>query len=195
MEIIASLFAAAVVCVILFRINKTGKTDDNKVLSSSNIASNSNDNCNNNDSCNRDKCKELCLKTLKELNCEVIKDDEGIFGFFYQGARFSIMPGNGYVRIWFLNWYDIELDDIDMLAKARRLINEMNNDEPSPCITYFIQKDENVMYLRSAVDILFIREIPNIKLHLICYLQCFFQRANEFRARIFQQEEKETIQK
>ena len=116
MEIIASLFAAAVVCFILFRINKTGKTDDNKVLSSSNIASNSNDNCNNNDSCNRDKCKELCLKTLKELNCEVIKDDEGIFGFFYQGARFSIMPGNGYVRIWFLNWYDIELDDIDMLA-------------------------------------------------------------------------------
>ena len=40
MEIIASLFAAAVVCFMLFGIYTIAKTDDNKVLLSSNIASN-----------------------------------------------------------------------------------------------------------------------------------------------------------
>ena len=148
-----------------------------------------------NDTYSEKRCRELCLKTLRELNCEVQISEDDVFEFAFQGYRFAIVYGKGFIRIMLLDWHEIDLDDIDMLAKARRLINEMNNDEPSPCITYFIQKDENVMYLRSAVDILFIREIPNIKLHLICYLQCFFQRANEFRARIFQQEEKETIQK
>lgn len=40
MEIIASLFAVAVVCFMLFGIHTIAKTDDNKVLPSSNVASN-----------------------------------------------------------------------------------------------------------------------------------------------------------
>ena len=68
MEIIASLFAAAVVCFMLFGIYTIAKTDDNKVLLSSNIASNSNDNCNNN-------LKNLCrmCRAWKEKNNVDIK--------------------------------------------------------------------------------------------------------------------------
>ena len=186
MEIIASLFAAAVVCFILFRINKTGKTDDNKVLSSSNIASNYNDNCNNNDSCNRDKCKELCLKTLKELNCEVQISEDDVFEFAFQGYRFAIVYGKGFIRIMLLDWHEIDLDDIDMLARARRLINEMNTDDPFPCLMYFISEDEHKMFIRAMTDTLFIREIPDIKRYLGNNLEWFFPKVFEFKNRIAQ---------
>ena len=190
MEIITSLIAIAVICLILFRINNFGKTDEDKAQPSSNLASNTNDNCNNNDFCNKEKCRELCLKTLRELNCEVQITEDDVFEFAFQGYRFAIVYGKGFIRIMLLDWHEIDLDDIDMLAKARRLINEMNTDDPLPCLMYFISEEEHKMFIRAMTDTLFIREIPDTKRYLGNNLEWFFPKVFEFKNRIKQEEKK-----
>ena len=189
MEIIASLFAAAVVCFMLFGIYTIAKTDDNKVLLSSNIASNSNDNCNNNDSWNKEKCKDLCIKLVRKLNCEVDVDErDDSLDFSFQGAHFKIIYGRGVIRIWHLFWYKVDLEDIEMLSKVRRIINEMNLEAPEPCISYVINDELQKMYVHSSMDTLFIKEIPDIEQFLISRFDSFFHKVYDFNSRIVQKE-------
>ena len=136
------------------------------------------------------RCRDLCLKTLRELNCEVQITEDDVFEFAFQGYRFAIVYGKGFIRIMLLDWHEIDLDDIDMLAKARRLINEMNTDDPLPCLMYFISEEEHKMFIRAMTDTLFIREIPDTKRYLGNNLEWFFPKVFEFKNRIKQEEKK-----
>lgn len=187
MEIIISVIATTVVCFIIYMVFK-GKQKEMKIYISDDNESNNTDMRLDKDTYSEKRCRELCLKTLRELNCEVQITEDDVFEFAFQGYRFVIVYGAGFIRIMLLDWHEIDLDDIDMLAKARSLINEMNTDDPLPCLMYFISEEEHKMFIRAMTDILFIREIPDTIRYLGNNLEWFFPKVFEFKNRIKQEE-------
>lgn len=187
MEIVLSIIGTLCVCYLLHRlsIKKHGVENDTGVAGS---CASEHEESGNDDPFSEKRCRELCLETLRELNCKVHINDLDIFEFAFQGYRFSIMSGGGFIRIWLLDWHEIDLDDIDMLARARRLINEMNTDDPLPCLTYFISEEEHKMFIRATTDTLFIREIPDTERYLANNLEWFFPKVFDFKNKIAQEE-------
>lgn len=186
MKIIISVIATTIVCFIIHIVSK-GKQEVKTSITNDNDTNNT-DMKLDKDTYSEKRCRELCLKTLRELNCEVQITEEDVFEFAFQGYRFAIVYGAGFIRIMLLDWHEIDLDDIDMLAKARRLINEMNTDDPLPCLMYFISEEEHKMFIRAMTDTLFIREIPDTIRYLYNNLEWFFPKVFEFKNRIKQEE-------
>ena len=191
MEIILSVIGTLLVCYFLYRVDNRNRTEDgdgNGTLSED-ASETPRQRSDSSDVRSEEKCKALCIETLRKLNCEVeIDERDGLLDFSYQGGHFKIICGNGFIRIWYMFWHDIDLDDIDLLSKARRIINEMNLDVPAPCISYVINEEQHKMYIHSSMDTLFIKEIPEIEYFLISRFDSFFHKAYDFNSRIVQKE-------
>lgn len=141
----------------------------------------------------QEECIELCMKVLRSMNCKVERDEEATnkLDFKYQGGHFSIFCGSKFIEIWFLFWYEIDLDDIDRLAKARRIINDLNLDSPTPCVSHAINDELQKMYIHSSVGTVLINKIPALDDLLEYYFRRFFERANEFKVRMATEEKAE----
>lgn len=141
----------------------------------------------------QEECIELCMKVLRSMNCKVERDKEATnkLNFKYQGGHFSIFCDSKLIEIWFLFWYEIDLDDIDRLAKARRIINDLNLDSPMPCVSYAINDELQKMYIHSSVGTVFINEIPALDDLMGFYLGRFFETANKFTVRMTTEEKAE----
>lgn len=141
----------------------------------------------------QEECMELCMKVLRSMNCKVEIDEEltGKLDFKYQGCNFSIVCDSKYIRIWFLFWYEIDLDDIDRLAKARRIINDLNLESQMQCIAYVINDEQQKMYIHSFVGTVFINEIPALDELLERYIDEIFEKADEFKMRMAAEEKAE----
>lgn len=141
----------------------------------------------------QEECIELCMKVLRSMNCKVERDKEATnkLNFKYQGGHFSIFCDSKLIEIWFLFWYEIDLDDIDRLAKARRIINDLNLDCPTPCVSYAINDELQKMYIHSSVGTVFINEIPALDELLERYIDEIFEKADEFKVRIATEEKAE----
>lgn len=141
----------------------------------------------------QEECIELCMKVLRSMNCKVERDKEATnkLNFKYQGGHFSIFCDSKLIEIWFLFWYEIDLDDIDRLAKARRIINDLNLDCPTPCVSYAINDELQKMYIHSSVGTVFINEIPALDDLMGFYLGRFFETANKFTVRMAAEEKAE----
>ena len=191
MEIILTVIGTLLVCYILYRVDNRNKTEDgdgNGTLSED-ASESHHQGSDSSDVRLEEKCKALCIETLRKLNCEVeIDERDGSLDFAYQGAHFRIIYGSGFIRIGFLFWQEIDLVNIDLLSKARRIINEMNLDVPAPCITYVINEEQQKMYIHSSMDTLFIKEIPEIEYFLSSHFDSFFRKAHDFNSRIAQEE-------
>ena len=83
------------------------------------------------------------------------------------------------------------MDDIDRLAKARRVINDLNLDSPMPCVSYAINDKLQKMYIHSSVGTVFINEIPALDDLMGFYLGRFFETANKFTVRMAAEEKAE----
>jgi len=141
----------------------------------------------------QEECIELCMKVLRSMNCKVERDKEATnkLNFKYQGGHFSIFCDSKLIEIWFLFWYEIDLDDIDRLAKARRIINDLNLDCPTPCVSYAINDELQKMYIHSSVGTVFINEIPALDDLMGFYFGRFFETANKFTVRMAAEEKAE----
>lgn len=126
--------------------------------------------------------RTLCLELLKKMNCEVSVDpeDENALSFTYQNGHFVINVDDKFIRLSFLFWYDIDLEDLDLVAKARRLINDMNVNQPSPCIVYSIDDEQGKMHVHSIIRTLFVKEIPAIEDFLRYNLNMHFSARQVF---------------
>ncbi|MDO5526304.1 MAG: hypothetical protein Q4F85_09510 [Prevotella sp.] len=141
----------------------------------------------------QEECIELCMKVLHSMNCKVEIDKEFTdkIDFKYQGGLFSIVNYSPFIRICFWFWYEIDLDDIDKLAKARHVINDLNLESSTPCVSYVINDELQKMYIHSSVDTVFTNEIPALDDLLEYYFGRFFERANEFKVRMAAEEKAE----
>lgn len=186
MDIISVLFGLMCICYFVFLlVRKTeGKENEAEAADSSALEKPNSDFA----PFDEEHCRKLCLETLRELNCMVHINEEGILDFSFQGYRFLIFTGRGFIRIVLPNWHEIDLDDIDQMSEARRIINEMNADSPLPCLIYNINKEVHKMFVSAITDTLFVKEIPGICSYLGTNLEWFFPKVLEFKNNISKKE-------
>lgn len=185
MEIFVFIVIALVGCYIFYRLDKKSNCSDGESIT----VPEENDSTSPTDKDENDESKDetmdtrtLCLELLKKMNCEVSVDpeDENALSFTYQNGHFVINVDDKFIRLSFLFWYDIDLEDLDLVAKARRLINDMNVNQPSPCIVYSIDDEQGKMHVHSIIRTLFVKEIPAIEDFLRYNLNMHFSARQVF---------------
>lgn len=125
--------------------------------------------------------KDLCIKTLEAMNCKVEEDEKnGRLIFTYQGEHFVIYADNEYlsIDIWDMYWYEVKLDDLDNMARARRAVNEVNINNVNTVI-YSTNEEENTFDIHTKRNILF-QEMPDLEGYLAAMLGNFFVTQREF---------------
>jgi len=127
--------------------------------------------------------KDLCLETLRKLNCDVQFDeeDENSLYFVYQGEHFRIRAFQDYcfLQIYDLWWKTVDLDDIDEICNVRKAINNVNL--RCPCtVFYTIQEDKKLLAVHTKRECVFIPEIPSIEGYLATILADFFRVKQTF---------------
>ena len=125
--------------------------------------------------------RDLVLETLREMGCEYEEGTEGendirIF-FTYQGERFMIEADN---ECYFINIYDLwwhhmsTYCDVEEFAAMQKTINNIN--ACANCtVLYTINKEAEEIGVHSKKNMLFVRQIPDLKGYLVSTLDDFFK--------------------
>lgn len=125
--------------------------------------------------------RDLVLETLREMGCEYEEGTEGendirIF-FTYQGERFMIEADN---ECYFINIYDLwwhhmsTYCDVDEFAAMQKTINRINA-HANCTVLYTINQEAEEIGVHSKKNMLFVRQIPDLKGYLISTLNDFFK--------------------
>lgn len=127
---------------------------------------------------------QLAVDTLREMNCvpqySEDKNDNRIF-FTFQEGHFFIEANDDslYINIWYTYFHDVPLDDIDAMSNVRKAINMTNLN--GVCINvYTMDKEDNRLAVHAKRNILFIKQIPDLKGYLASQLSAFFYNARCF---------------
>ena len=124
--------------------------------------------------------RDLVLETLREMGCEyeygTEEDDVRIY-FSYQGERFMIEADN---ECYFINVYDLwwhhmsTYCDIEEFAAMQKTINATNA-HANCTVLYTINKEAEEIGVHSKKNMLFVRQIPDLKGYLASTLDDFFK--------------------
>ena len=125
--------------------------------------------------------RDLVLETLREMGCEYEEGTEGendirIF-FTYQGERFMIEADN---ECYFINIYDLwwhhmsTYCDVEEFSAMQKTINQINA-KASCTVLYTINKEAEEIGVHSKKNMLFVRQIPDLKGYLVSTLNDFFK--------------------
>ena len=120
--------------------------------------------------------RDLVLETLSEMGCEYEEDEDNKIFFTYQGERFMIEASNNYL---FINVYDIwwhrmsTYCDVEEFAYMQKAINNINA-FVNCTVLYTINKEEEEIGIHSKKNMLFVRQIPDLKAYLKSTLEDFF---------------------
>lgn len=121
--------------------------------------------------------KDLFLCTLTEMKCqyEIDEDDDERIVFGYQGEVFqaTVSNDNPYVWIRDLFWMSIDQDDIDEMARLRRVINEANMNTAVTTV-YTLWDDDKTFNVHSKSSFIFLPQHPNLVEFLRVELDAFF---------------------
>ncbi len=120
--------------------------------------------------------RDLLLETLMKIGCryEIDEKDERI-NFRWQGGYFVADASNDcpFVVVWFFQWDEYELYDIDALARVKKVINDANI-HYNLNVVYSINEAGSCFYLHSKKHFLFIEQIPDLENYLQALLSQFF---------------------
>ena len=141
--------------------------------------------------------RELFMETLTKIGCQYEladeEDDNRIF-FAYQGEHFfaDTTDEGWYVHLWDTHWGQIELYDVEELARLKKAVNEANLN----CATitvYTIDDVAKTVNVHCKSTFPFIAQIPNLENYLRSELNDFF-RAHQYvgneMSKLREQEEK-----
>lgn len=121
--------------------------------------------------------KTLCIQTLRELNCEVEFDEEqeDRIYFNYQGENFFIEATNtcSTFDIWDTGWYEVSLDDIDLLSMVRKAINLVNIYSENTLV-YTIDEEDNSLMVHTKRSCFMDKQMPDNKIYMKAMLKTFF---------------------
>ena len=109
------------------------------------------------------------------MGCQYEFDENERIGFQWQGGYFVANASNDnlFVTIWYFQWGEWELYDIDALSRVKRVINEANISYALN-VVYSINEEGGNFYIHSNKNFLFIPQIPDIKGYLQAMLGEFF---------------------
>ena len=121
--------------------------------------------------------KDFLLETLQKMNInyEFSPDDETRLWFEWQGGHFAIDTANDnpFIEIWFLQWEDWELYDIDTISRVKRIMNDVNIKTPIT-VVYSVNEAASTFSIHSKKQALFIPQIPEPEKYLQSLLSDFF---------------------
>lgn len=126
----------------------------------------------------------VMFKTLSNIGCQPVKNDDGTLTVSYQGENFYMEFGGMYARVWDPNWADMKADDPDM-PKAREAVNATNfNFGPTVVLTR--PNDEGIIRFQTRRDIMLHPACPDNEPFVKAVLDSFFDAKEDVR-RYFQQ--------
>ena len=121
--------------------------------------------------------KDFLLETLQKMNVnyEFSPDDETRLWLEWQGGHFAIDTANDnpFIEIWFLQWEDWELYDIDTISRVKRIMNDVNIKTPIT-VVYSVNEAASTFSIHSKKQALFIPQIPEPEKYLQSLLSDFF---------------------
>ena len=121
--------------------------------------------------------KDFLIETLQKMNIkyEMSPDDDSRLWFEWQGGTFGIDVTNDcpFIVIWFLQWEDWELYDIDTISRVKRIMNDVNIKTPIT-VVYSVNEAASTFSIHSKKQALFIPQIPEPEKYLQSLLSDFF---------------------
>lgn len=119
--------------------------------------------------------RDLFLETLTALGCQYEVDEDDHINFQWQGGYFSTHASNEslFVTIWYFQWGEWELYDIDMLSRVKQVINNANINY-SLNVVYSLNEEGGNFYIHSSKSFVFVPQLPDIKGYLQAMLGEFF---------------------
>ena len=121
--------------------------------------------------------RDLVLETLKELGCEYKEAEELKIYFVFQGERFMIEADNDcyYINVYDLWWHHMSMYcDVEEFAAMQKTINNIN--ACANCtVLYTINKEAEEIGVHSKKNMMFVRQIPDLKGYLVSTLDDFFK--------------------
>lgn len=124
--------------------------------------------------------RDLVLETLREMECEYgegTEENDIRIRFSYQGEQFMIEADNDcfFINIYDLWWYHISTYcDVDEFAAMQKTINRINA-HVNCTVLYTINQEAEEIGVHSKKNMLFVRQIPDLKGYLISTLNDFFK--------------------
>lgn len=125
----------------------------------------------------RTLARELFFSALKNLNCnyEIDEDNPDRIVFGYQGGQFEaiVLDNRAYIYIRYPFWLRISRDDIDEMARVRKVINEANINCHTT-VVYTVWEQDNSFNVHTTSQFIFCLEIPDVIGYLRAELDSFF---------------------
>ena len=119
--------------------------------------------------------RDLFLETLTKMGCKYEFDEEDRICFQWQGGYFVAIASNEnlFVTVWYFQWGEWELYDIDMLSRVKRVINDANINY-SLNVVYTLNEEGGNFYIHSSKNFVFVPHLPDIEGYLQAMLGEFF---------------------
>lgn len=121
------------------------------------------------------RTRDLFLETLTKMGCKYEFDEENRICFQWQGGYFVGIASNEnlFVTVWYFQWGEWELYDIDMLSRVKRVINDANINY-SLNVVYTLNEEGGNFYIHSSKNFVFVPHLPDIEGYLQAMLGEFF---------------------
>ena len=121
------------------------------------------------------RTRDLFLETLTKMGCKYEFDEENRICFQWQGGYFVGVASNEslFVTVWYFQWGEWELYDIDMLSRVKRVINNANINY-SLNVVYTLNEEGGNFYIHSCKNFVFVPQLPDIEGYLQAMLGEFF---------------------
>ena len=122
--------------------------------------------------------RDLLLDTLTKIGCQYQLgegDDDRIY-FPFQGENFIVDASNEniYIHIWDACWAQVELYDIDEVARIKRAINTSNLNSIVTTV-FTIDEASSTLEVHSKTTIPFLPTMPHLEDYLRVTLNEFFR--------------------
>ena len=108
--------------------------------------------------------RRLLFETLWNLRANPKADENGWIEFEYQECRFmaDARENTKCITVYLTGFYEIPLEDIDMLATMQRVVNARNHDMHGTCtMLYSIYRENGYALVHGCHHFLFINDDPD----------------------------------
>ena len=122
----------------------------------------------------------LMFKTLSNLGCQPIKNEDGTISVQYQGENFHMEFGGMYARVWDPMWAGVKADDPDM-PQIREAVNAANFNF-GPTVVLTAPNEDGVILFHSRRDIMLHPACPDNEPFVKAVLDSFFDAKEQVRS-------------
>ena len=120
--------------------------------------------------------KDFLIELLTKLGCQYEIDENDRIDFKWQGGYFTADADNEsvFVIVWYFQWAEYELYDIDTISRVKRVINDANVYHNID-VVYSVNEAGSTFHVHSKKHFLLMPQIPDAEGYLQAVLGMFFQ--------------------